>query len=88
MSYFSFDELSQNQHTISLHYAVQQPLTENPVVANRSVRFRDTNDTVTFFKESPPNEIELPQHKFQIPCDTITSTDACYQKTQMISMYR
>lgn len=88
MSYFSLDELSQLQQNITLRHAVQQPLSDTPVISNRSVRFRDTNDTVTFFKESPPSEIELPQHKFQIPCDTITSTDAYYQKTQVIQMYQ
>lgn len=86
MSYFSLDELSQT--ILSLHNATQEPLSENAIIRNRSVRFRDTNDTVTFFKESPPNEIEIPQHKFQIPCDTITTTDSCYLKTQAISLYR
>ena len=86
MSYFSLDELSQT--ILSLHNATQEPLSEKAVIPNRSVRFRETNDTVTFFKESPPNEIEMPQHKFQIPCDTITTTDSCYLKTQTFSLYR
>ena len=86
--YYSLDELSQQM--ISLTHSVQQQLQENSIVGNRSVRFRDQNDTVLFFKDSTPSEINeiLPNHKIQVPCDTITTTDSCYQSSQQFLLYR
>jgi hypothetical protein len=84
--YLSLQEISQDK--INFHYAIQQPLSENLIISNRSVRFRDVNDTVLFFKDSAPTELELPQHKIQVPCDTITTSDACYQKNQSFIIYR
>lgn len=84
--YLSLDELSQVK--IDFRYATQQPFSESPIIPNRSVRFREENDTVFFFKDSPPTALELPQHKIQVPCDTITTSDACYQKTQSFFIYR
>jgi hypothetical protein len=86
--YYSLDEL--NQNIISLAYSVQQPLQEDPRIMNRSVRFKDQNDTVLFFKDSSPSEINetLPNHKIQVACDTNTTTNSCYQSTQQFMLYR
>ena len=58
-----------------------------PIIRTRSVTFTEKNDTVLFFKDSSPNEI-IPNHKIQVPCDTITTTDSCYQSTMQLPMYR
>lgn len=84
--YISLEELSQVK--IDFHFATQQPLSQFSIIPNRSVRFRDVDDTVLFFKDTAPSELELPQHKIQVPCDTITTSDACYQKTQSFLIYR
>ena len=97
MSYYSLEELSENR--ISFHYAPLSTVHSRtnvhavptvstvPIIANRSVRFTEKNDTVLFLKDSSPNEI-VPSHKIQVPCDTITTTDSCYQSTMQLPMYR
>lgn len=88
MSYYlSLDEMSQQNETVSYQYnTFREPMKTETTIPSRNVRFQDENETVVFFKESPPNE--LPQHKFQVPCDTVTTSSSCTQQHQILNMYR
>lgn len=88
MSYLSYEELETNTIIVQREWE-SKPLQEEAIIPNRSVRFRDNiTDVVTFEKDSPPTACSEPDTKFQVPCDTVSSSSSCVQTSRVFTLIR
>jgi len=88
MSYLSFDELETSYFTV-LNPVSKTSLSDEIIIPSRSVRFREKiEDSIQFEKDSPPTACSSPDVKFQVPCDTITTSSGCYQSSRVFTLIR
>jgi hypothetical protein len=88
MSYVSFDELEQQMVSV-VPVFFSNPIKDEAVIPSRSVRFREKlEDSIQFEKDSPPTACSDPDVKFQVPCDTVTSSSGCYQTNRVFTLVR
>jgi hypothetical protein len=55
-----------------------------PAADVRAVRFARPPPRARAVVSSDP----LPSHVFQVPCDTVTSSDSCFQSTRQLNLVR
>jgi len=82
MSYTTFDEMQEHPMTLKRMWF------SNGIIPSRTVELRsNTEDTIRFQPgvkdEEPPFDV-----KFQIPCDTVTSSSSCYQESKKLFLVR
>ena len=82
MSYTTFDELEESPMTLIRTWFPNGHIPERSVM-----RRNDMEDTIRFQKKYEEEEPVF-DVKFQIPCDTITSSSACYQQTKRLYLVR
>lgn len=89
MSYLSFDELEISEFSTKSVESVSNPMSEQVIIPSRNVRFRERiEDSVQFEKDSPPIACSSLDVKFQVPCDTITTSSNCYQTSRVFTLIR
>lgn len=88
MSYLSFDELEISEFTMNSMRTLN-PISEQVIIPSRTVRFRERiEDSIQFEKDSPPIACSSLDVKFQVPCDTITTSSNCYQTSRVFTLIR
>ena len=89
MSYLSFDELEISEFSMNSIKNTYNPISEQVIIPSRTVRFRERiEDSIQFEKDSPPIACSSLDVKFQVPCDTITTSSNCYQTSRVFTLMR